>query len=87
MLTDSPVSAFSPTFSLDSMTKDLTLTFDRPSWILSCYGPAKNQPTIIRDMDESMEELRVKAVQATRTGAVQEYVRHEMLELIGGDIA
>ncbi len=42
---------------------------------MSCYGPAKMQPTLIGNLDESMEEMRVKAAQAAKAGTIQDYVR------------
>lgn len=57
------------------MKRDFDPAQDRPLWPLSVYGPAKYQPTVINGLDESPEELRVKANQALKTGAIQEYVR------------
>lgn len=65
----------------ESMTKDLTSSIDRPIWPLTSYGPAKFQPTLIAGLDESPEELRVKAATAAKTGAIQEYVRRSVLGL------
>ena len=73
MLTD--CDGFDLTSSADSMKKDLDLAQDRPQWPLSVYGPAKYQPTVFSGLDESPEELRVKANQALKSGAIQEYVR------------
>ena len=44
-------------------------------WPLSSYGAAKAEPTLIANLDESPEELRCKAVQALKSGNVQDYVR------------
>lgn len=60
--------------SIDSMTKDLTVGQDRPSWPLASYGPAKYVPTVLGGLDESQEELRVKTVAALKAGNIQEYV-------------
>jgi len=50
------------------------LSSDKPIWPLSCYGPAKYEPTLIAGLDESMEELRVRAVLALKAGNSSEYV-------------
>lgn len=50
------------------------LTSDKPLWPLSTYGPAKHEPNLLPGLDESMEELRVRAVRALGAGNVQEYV-------------
>jgi nucleoporin NUP42 len=57
------------------MAKDFTRSVDKPLWPLSSYGPAKCEPTLVQNLDESPEELRLKAVTALRTGAMQDYVR------------
>ena len=57
------------------MTKDLTAHVDKPLWPLSSYGPAKHEPTLISNLDESPEELRVRAVTALRSGSTNDYVR------------
>jgi nucleoporin NUP42 len=59
---------------MESMTKDFTLHADKPLWPLSSYGPAKSEPTFITNLDESQEELRVRAVTALKSGAVNDYV-------------
>ncbi|KAJ2995195.1 hypothetical protein NUW54_g7432 [Trametes sanguinea] len=59
--------------SVESIVRDLES--EKPIWPLSSYGPAKLQPTLIANLDESPEELRVKAAEAARKGTVQEYVR------------
>jgi hypothetical protein len=62
-------------FSQDSIVKDLKLDIDKPSWPLSSYGPSKYAPTFQTGLDMSMEEMRVKAMQAQLNGTVNEYVR------------
>ena len=62
-------------FSIDSMTRDLTAHVDKPLWPLSSYGPAKSEPNLLSGLDESPEELRVRAVTALRAGNTNEYVR------------
>lgn len=59
--------------SIETITRDLDL--ERPIWPLSCFAPAKLQPSLIANLDESPEELRVMAAEAARKGTMQEYVR------------
>ncbi|KAI9057656.1 hypothetical protein FKP32DRAFT_1681336, partial [Trametes sanguinea] len=60
---------------VESIVRDLES--EKPIWPLSSYGPAKLQPTLIANLDESPEELRVKAAEAARKGTVQEYLTYE----------
>jgi nucleoporin NUP42 len=62
-------------YSLETMTKDFDVKGDMPSWPLSSYGPAKHEKNLLPSLDESFEELRVKAVTAMRNGNINEYVR------------
>jgi len=55
------------------------LSSDKPLWPLSCYGPAKFEPNIISGLDESMEELRVRAALALIAGNSNEYVSPDPL--------
>ena len=48
---------------------------EKPSWPLTSYGPAKCDPTLVTELDESAEELRVKAAEAFKAGSMNEYVR------------
>lgn len=57
------------------MIRDLDPKAEKPLWPLSSFGPAKYQPNIIIGLDESPEELRVKAVVALRSNTVDSYVR------------
>jgi hypothetical protein len=61
------------------MTKDLTPGQEKPLWPLTSYGPMKNQPLLIGGLDESFEELRVRAVTALKSGAINDYVRLTLL--------
>jgi nucleoporin NUP42 len=61
--------------SIESMARDVTALQDKPSWPLSSYGAAKYEPVVIAGLDESPEELRVKAVTALKAGTINEYVR------------
>ncbi|KAJ3574690.1 hypothetical protein NP233_g1601 [Leucocoprinus birnbaumii] len=62
-------------FTQDSMKCDLSS--DKPLWPLSSYGPAKNEPNLLSGLDESMEELRVRAVLALKAGNSAEYAAYE----------
>jgi nucleoporin NUP42 len=57
------------------MTKDLTANVDKPTWPLSSYGPAKYEPTLLGGLDESPEELRLRAATALQASNANEYVR------------
>jgi nucleoporin NUP42 len=57
------------------MTKDFDAKGDKPSWPLSSYGPAKHEGNLLPSLDESFEELRIKAATAVRNGNINEYVR------------
>lgn len=65
--------------SQDSLKSDLTS--DKPLWPLSTFGPAKYEPNLVSNFDESMEELRLRAVIALKAGNVNEYV-----ELLSNDL-
>jgi nucleoporin NUP42 len=60
------------------MTRDFDVRADKPSWSLSSYGPAKNEKNLLPPLDESPEELRLKAVTAMRGGNINEYVRYHL---------
>lgn len=57
------------------MIADVTPLKDKPLWPLSSYGPSKHDPVVISGLDESPEELRLKAVIALKAGTTDEYVR------------
>lgn len=69
------MAAWMVSYSVESIKKDLSPSIDRPAWVLSSYGPAKHQSTVIAGLDVSQEELRLRAVEAIKSGAVQDYVR------------
>ena len=48
---------------------------EKPSWPLTSYGPAKCDPTLVTELDESAEELRVKGAEAFKAGSMNDYVR------------
>jgi nucleoporin NUP42 len=56
------------------MTKDLTVQVDKPLWPLSSYGPSKHEVNLISNLDESPDELRVRAAAAIKAGAISDYV-------------
>lgn len=60
---------------VETMIADITSLKDKPLWPLSSYGPAKHEPVVISGLDESPEELRLKAVTALKAGTTDEYVR------------
>lgn len=60
--------------SVDVMKSDLTPLMDKPIWPLSSYGPAKHEPILLGGLDESPEELRVRAFTAKQSGNFDEYV-------------
>lgn len=43
-------------------------------WPLSSYAPSKHEPLLIPGLDESPEELRVKAAAAVASGNINAYV-------------
>lgn len=57
------------------MIADVTPLKEKPLWPLSSYGPSKYEPIVISGLDESPEELRLKAVTALKAGTTDEYVR------------
>lgn len=63
------------------MTSDLTPQSEKPIWPLSSYGAAKHEPTLLKDLDGSPEELRVRAAAASQAGHINEYVNHVKLLL------
>ena len=60
---------------IEGMTKDLTPGQEKPMWPLTSYGPGKFQPLLVGGLDESFEELRLRAVTAIKSGTTDEYVR------------
>lgn len=60
--------------SAGTIGNDLNPGTDKPLWPLSSYAPAKHEPLLISGLDESPEELRVKAVTALKNGNINEYV-------------
>jgi hypothetical protein len=57
------------------MSKDFVPGSDKPIWSLSSYGPAKYEPNLVSGLDESFEELRMKATLALKSNTGHEYVR------------
>jgi len=60
---------------METMEKDLDPGADKPFWPLSSYGPAKHEPNLLSPLDESFEELRLKAAVATQGGTINDYVQ------------
>lgn len=58
----------------ESIIRDMNPAFEKPIWPLSSYAPAKNEPLLVTGLDQSFEELRVRASQALKAGNVNEYV-------------
>ena len=56
------------------MKKDLTDGVEKPLWPLSSFGPGKYENTLLKGLDESPEEMRVKAWEANRSGQALTYV-------------
>ena len=69
------ISSLSSSFhSTVTISNDLTPHIDKPMWPLSSYAPAKHEPLLIPGLDESPEELRVKAAAAVASGNINSYV-------------
>lgn len=64
---------------VESIARDLTAGQDKPLWPLSSYGASKSEPCVITGLDESAEELRVKAMQALQANNLVEYVSNRIL--------
>ena len=58
------------------MKKDFGPNGEKPLWPLSVYGPAKHEPNLSPSLDESPEELRIRAVQAKAANTIPDYVRY-----------
>ena len=57
-----------------NIAQDLTPNKEKPLWPLSSYAPSKHEPLLLAGLDESPEELRVKAFTALKAGNINEYV-------------
>jgi nucleoporin NUP42 len=64
-----------------NITHDLTPNKEKPLWPLSSYGPSKHEPLLLAGLDESPEELRVKAFTALKAGNINEYVSQATISL------
>lgn len=58
---------------MDAVKVDLTS--ERPSYALTSYGPGKYTENLIKDIDQSPEELRWEFYQARATNNPSLYVR------------
>ncbi|OJA18916.1 hypothetical protein AZE42_07864, partial [Rhizopogon vesiculosus] len=74
-------------YTTESILRDVTPLQDKPLWPLSSYGAAKYEPIVIGGLDESPEELRVKAVTALKAGIITEYMKYESDKLTASDQA
>lgn len=59
-------------YSAESINTDLTT--DRPTWPLSSFGPAKNEPNLLDGLDVSPEELQLKFYEARQLNDPSKYV-------------
>ncbi|TFY50888.1 hypothetical protein EVG20_g11273, partial [Dentipellis fragilis] len=64
-------------FSLESVTKDFGPRLDKPLWPLSSYGPGKHEPNLLSSLDESFEELHLRAVTAIKNNTINDYLKYE----------
>ena len=48
---------------------------EKPMWLFSAYGPAKGEPNMVTQLEESAEEFRVKFMQAQMSNNLEQYVR------------
>jgi len=67
--------------SAANITHDLTPNKEKPLWPLSSYGPSKHEPLLLAGLDESPEELRVKAFTALKAGNINGYVSQATIPL------
>ncbi|KAF9235577.1 hypothetical protein BU15DRAFT_77894 [Melanogaster broomeanus] len=72
-------------YTTESIAHDITPYKDKPLWPLSSYGPAKHEVVVIGGLDESPEELRLKAVTALKTVTIHEYVQYESEKIAAAD--
>jgi len=71
----------------ESLTNDVTLSKEKPLWPLSSYGAAKHEKVLVGGLDESPEELRVKAVAAVKDGTINDYVSIFSIDCANIDMA
>ncbi|KAJ7468637.1 hypothetical protein FB451DRAFT_378185 [Mycena latifolia] len=64
-------------YTMESIKNDLTTGKERPIWPLASYAPAKFEPMLLPGLDESPEELRLKAASAMKAGNINEYLAYE----------
>ncbi|RPD68413.1 hypothetical protein L226DRAFT_540681 [Lentinus tigrinus ALCF2SS1-7] len=65
-------------FTCKSLMRDMEA--ERPMWCLSSYAP-DHRLCVIAHLDESPEELRVRATQARKQGTFEEYLKYEAEKL------
>ncbi|KAF7336061.1 Kinase-like protein [Mycena sanguinolenta] len=71
----------------ESIVNDFTTGKGKPLWPLASYGPAKFEPTLLSGLDESPEELRVKAEAAMKAGNLNEYLTYESSKMAAAEQA
>ncbi|KAF8165892.1 hypothetical protein B0H34DRAFT_787201 [Crassisporium funariophilum] len=72
-------------YNAANIANDLTAHVDKPLWPLTSYAPAKHEPLLLAGLDESPEELRVKAFTAIRAGNVNEYLQYEANQIAAAE--
>ncbi|KAJ7222612.1 hypothetical protein GGX14DRAFT_429278, partial [Mycena pura] len=72
-------------FTAESIKDDLTSGKERPLWPLTSYGPAKFEPTLLSGLDESPEELRLRAATGAKAGNVNEYLSYESSKIAAAE--
>ncbi|KAL4076389.1 hypothetical protein V8B97DRAFT_1922232 [Scleroderma yunnanense] len=72
-------------FTTETLTNDVTLSKEKPLWPLSSYGAAKHEKVLVGGLDESPEELRVKAVTAVKAGTINDYMKYEAEKIAVAD--
>ncbi|KAI6135233.1 hypothetical protein EDD17DRAFT_1546695 [Pisolithus thermaeus] len=72
-------------FTTETLTNDVTPLKEKPLWPLSSYGTAKHEKTLISGLDESPEELRVRAVAAVKAGTINDYMKYEAEKIVAAD--
>ncbi|KAG8890479.1 hypothetical protein FRB98_007826 [Tulasnella sp. 332] len=66
-----------PPYNAEALQKDWTAGVEKPTWPLSSYGPAKNEPVYVTGLDMSPEEMRLKAYEARKLNQNTQYAAEE----------
>ncbi|KAH7887311.1 hypothetical protein F5I97DRAFT_816387 [Phlebopus sp. FC_14] len=72
-------------YTTETLENDVTPMKEKPLWPLSSYGASKFEPVLVGGLDESPEELRLKAATAIKEGRVHEYMKHELDKTTAAD--